>query len=143
MTRALTSRSVETMKLPAAGRMEVPDGILLGLYFVLQPTGGRSWAVRYRYQGRPRKLTLGSYPAIELGAARALARQALQLAAAGRDPAGEKKEQRRAAQAAHPDRNTVAYQIAEYMERYARKNTRPHRRRHGEAASTACDPDIG
>ena len=57
-----------------------------GLYFVLQPTGKASWAVRYRAGGRSRKLTLGPHPAIDLKAAREKAREALAKVAGGSDP---------------------------------------------------------
>jgi len=67
----LTSRAVETIK-PTALRQEIPDSLLPGLYLIVQPSGARSWAVRYRHNGRPRKHTLGSYPAIDLKSARAL-----------------------------------------------------------------------
>ncbi len=43
-----------------------------------------SWAVRYRIGGRPRKHTLGSYPAVDLKTARNLASKALRAAAEGR-----------------------------------------------------------
>ena len=71
---------------PGRARKEVPDAYLPGLYFVVQPTGAKSWAVRYRHAGRPRKHTLGPYPRIDLKAARELGAEALRVAAEGRDP---------------------------------------------------------
>ena len=88
--------------------MEIADGLLPGLYFVIQPSGARSWAVRYRAGGKPRKLTLGPYPALDLGMARARAREALQAAAIGRDPAAEKQASLRAARDGEPDQDTLA-----------------------------------
>ncbi len=41
------------------------------------PSGAMSWAVRYRFNGAPKKLTLGPHPAIGLKAARDLASRAL------------------------------------------------------------------
>ena len=38
-------------------RVEIHDGN--GLYLVIQPTGAKSWAYRYRMDGKSRKLTLG------------------------------------------------------------------------------------
>ena len=58
-------------------RKEIPDGKIGGLYFVLQPTGAASWAVRYRTDGKPAKLTLGSCPAIDLATARRRVRKPL------------------------------------------------------------------
>ena len=47
MSLALTVRTVETIK-PGPNRKEIPDRLLTGLYLVVQPSGARSWAVRYR-----------------------------------------------------------------------------------------------
>jgi hypothetical protein len=41
MAKALTVRSVENAK-PAAQRQEIPDGLLAGLYLVVQPSGAKS-----------------------------------------------------------------------------------------------------
>src|SRR5262245_19719713 len=90
MAKALNVRTVEAMKL-AAERHEIPDGLLPGLYLVIQPSGSRSWAVRYRHHGHPCKLTLGRYPGIDLASARKLASTALRAVAEGRDPTQEKK----------------------------------------------------
>ena len=91
MAKALTAQSVERLKPDPEKRLEVPDGLLPGLYLIIQPNGSKSWAVRYRHAGEPRKLTLGPYPALELGTARGRGREALQAAATGRDPAAEKR----------------------------------------------------
>ena len=85
----LTTFSVEHAK-PAEKRTEIPDSVVVGLYLVVQATGAKSWAVRYRHQRQPKKLTLGSYPAVSLATARELAREALADVAKGTDPAAEK-----------------------------------------------------
>src|SRR5919199_2130099 len=96
MAKPLTALSVEKLKPDPVKRLEVPDGLLPGLYLVIQPppSGRKGWAVRYRHGGKPRKLTLGPYPALNLETARARAREALREAAAGADPAKEKQEAR-------------------------------------------------
>ena len=100
MSKALTVQSIERFKPDQSKRLEIPDGLLPGFYFVLQPSGVRSWAVRYRYGGKSRKLTLGPYPVLDLSTARARAREALQVLALGRDPASEKRDALRAARLA-------------------------------------------
>ena len=103
-------------------RREIPDGLLRGLYFVVQPSGAKSWAVRYRYRGRPKKLTLGSYPAINLARARQLASRALMAVAEGRDPCREKKAAKHEAEQVNRD---LFPRIAdEFVERHAKPNTR-------------------
>src|SRR5260370_28898445 len=89
MTKALTATRIENAHARPV-RQEIPDGLLVGLYLVVQPSGAKSFAVRYRYAGQPRKLTLGAFPAITLEAARDIGGHALRAAAEGRDPATEK-----------------------------------------------------
>jgi integrase len=98
MPRALTARSVETLKA-GPRRQEIPDRHLPSLYLILQPSGARGWAVRYRVGGRSRKYTIGPYPAIDLKTARELGAKALRQVAEGRDPSREKA----LARSAEPD----------------------------------------
>ncbi len=95
MAKPLTVKAIEHLR-PGASRREVPDGLLAGLYLIVQPTGVKAWALRYRHNQHPRKLTLGPYPGIDLAAARELARAAILAVSEGRDPALEKKIARRA-----------------------------------------------
>ncbi len=72
MARALTTKAVEAVKADG-GRREIPDPALFGLYLVVQPSGVKSWALRYRYAAKPKKLTLGRWPVMGLADARAAA----------------------------------------------------------------------
>lgn len=83
---ALTDKAVLAAKAGMA-RREIPDPAAAGLYLVVQPSGVKSWAVRYRFAGRPRKMTLGAYPGLSLKDARERAGAARDIVAAGRDPA--------------------------------------------------------
>src|SRR5262245_3827438 len=85
----LTVKNVEAMR-PGADRREIPDAHMPGLYLVLQPSGSKSWAVRYRHRRISRKHTIGAYPALGLKDARELGAKALRAVAEGRDPAREK-----------------------------------------------------
>ena len=120
MAKALTAKTLENLR-PAGDRQEVPDGLIRGLFFVLQPSGKASWAVRYRHQRQTRKLTLGTYPAIDLKAARELASRALVNVAGGADPAAE-KQAAKAAEAIPKDRDLVEKVVDRFIERYARAN---------------------
>jgi integrase len=92
MTKRLTAKSVE-QAMPGAARREVPDGLLPGLFLIIQPSGRKSWCVRYRHPHArtTRKCTLGPFPALDLAAAREAGAAALRAVAQGRDPAGEKQ----------------------------------------------------
>ena len=121
MARNLTTRTVETTKAGDV-RREIPDGLLPGLYLICQPSGHKSWCVRYRHAGLPRKHTLGSWPTIDLAEARDLGRKALIEAKRGKDPRDAKIVARQVARAA--ERDDVATIVAEFIERYAKVNTR-------------------
>jgi integrase len=124
MTKALTAKRTENE--PAGkSRKEIPDGLLVGLYLMVQPSGAKSFAVRYRHAGQPRKLTLGAFPAITLEAARDIGGKALRAAAEGRDPAAEKQtakgETKRAAiEEARGKRDLFENVAREFIERYAK-----------------------
>jgi integrase len=103
--------------------------LLPGLYLVVQPSGAKSYAVRYRHAGSPRKLTIGPHPAIDLASARTLGGKALRAAAEGRDPAAEKQnakgETKRAAiEEARGKRDLFENVAREFIERHAMKSTR-------------------
>lgn len=90
MAKALTSKTVETLKPDPAKRLEVPDPALVGLYLVVQPSGAKSWALRYRYANKPKKLTLGRWPIMGLADARAAASEAIEAVEGGADPSAKK-----------------------------------------------------
>ena len=90
MATALTIKAIEALK-PGPARREIPDGLVTGLYLIIQPSGVRSWAVRYRAGGKTRKHTLGAFPAVDLKAAREKARTAMLEVAMGTDPATAKQ----------------------------------------------------
>ncbi|TXM65882.1 DUF4102 domain-containing protein [Methylobacterium sp. WL12] len=113
VAKVLTMQSVERHKALPTRRAEIPDAALPGFYLVVQPSGAKSWAVRYRLGGQTRKLTIGSYPLFDLLAARAAAREALQMVALGRDPILARKATIEAAQAA--ERDTVRAVAALYV----------------------------
>src|SRR5262245_39346299 len=107
----LTLKTVETAT-PSKDRREIPDGYVKGLYLIVQPSGAKSWAVRYRHGGRPRKHTLGSYPLYGLKEARERGIVALRAASEGRDPA--------AAQTLSAD--SIESAVEEFLERHVRRN---------------------
>jgi integrase len=110
--KMLTARSIEALK-PGPDRREIADPHMPGLYLVVQPSGSKSWAVRYRHNGATRKHTLGSYPAIDLKSARDLAGKAMRAVAEGRDPGREKHEEKA---------DTVEAVARHFIERHCKNN---------------------
>jgi len=62
-----------------------------GLYLQVEPSGGKLWRQKYRFEDREKKLAIGSYPAISLSEARKRRDQARAQLSAGLDPAREKQ----------------------------------------------------
>jgi integrase len=103
---------------PTNKRQEIMDGQVRGLFLLVQPTGAKSFAVRYSRAGRVMKVTLGPYPALSLVEAR---RRALGIAANvanGADPAEEKKAARKAAARVPEAVKTVRMIANEFLKRH-------------------------
>ena len=129
MAKALTPVSVEAMKADPHRRIERPDPALAGLYLIVQTTGAKSWALRYRFGGKPWKMTLGRWPKMGVADARAAATVALELLDHGKNPAEERKAADAAAQAAalaeaQTERDKVAAVIDLFLKRVASQNRR-------------------
>lgn len=115
----LTAKTVETWKPKRDERQAVPDDLCTGLYFMVQPTGKKSWTVRYRAGNKHRRMNLGRYPAVSLKEARDAAKRILTSAMEGGDPAAErerKKADRNEAQEAV--RDTFATLFGHYTNRH-------------------------
>ena len=63
----------------------------LGLFVLVQPSGGKLWRLKYRIDGREKKLGFGSYPDVSLSDARKRRDEARETLAAGKDPSREKQ----------------------------------------------------
>lgn len=65
-----------------------------GLYVEVSPAGGKLWRLKFRFDGKEKRLSLGAYPAVGLKAARTMREDARQLLAQGIDPAAHKQAQK-------------------------------------------------
>ncbi|MEL6827491.1 MAG: integrase arm-type DNA-binding domain-containing protein [Pseudomonadota bacterium] len=108
--RRLTVAQIEAIK-PSETRSEISDGGS-ALRLVVFPSGVKSWVVRFRSNGRTRKLTLGRYPSICLKDARLLANETMIKIARGDDPAREKQETAKA------KKETIEMLVPLYIEKW-------------------------
>lgn len=97
-----------------------------GLYLLVTPAGGRLWRLKYRLDGREKKLAIGAYPDVSLGEARKRRDQARTAIANGLDPSREKQLAKHRAKIASA--NTFGEIAREFLSK---------RRREGLAESTA------
>lgn len=89
----------------------------------VSPTGRKSWIYFYRFNGRARRLTLGSYPKMSLQQANSAFGDALRKLEMGYDPAEIKVEQR----ALNKQAPTIADLAAIYLEKWAKPRKRTWR----------------
>jgi integrase len=91
--KALTDAAVKRLKPPASGQIDVFDEGFPGLALRISYGGRKSWAYFYRAGGRLKRMSLGTYPALGLAAAREAWRTARTAAQAGRDPTADRKRE--------------------------------------------------
>ena len=65
----LTDTAIRAAK-PAAKPKKLYDE--RGLFLLIQPSGGKWWRFKYRFEGREKLLSLGTYPEVRLKDARAV-----------------------------------------------------------------------
>lgn len=122
MAKALTAKSVEAAKPDANKRREIPDAGLSGLYLVIQPSGKKAWALRYRFAKKTAKLTLGRWPVMGLADARAAAADAIGKIEVGQNPAAEKKATKAAKlEAQLSERDLVKTLLTQFRKRHLSK----------------------
>ena len=90
---ALSDTEIRKIK-PAEKRQRLFDGG--GLYLEVAPTGGKLWRLKFRFDGKEKLLSLGSYPDTGLKEARKRRGEARQLLAEGTDPSAQRKALRQA-----------------------------------------------
>lgn len=88
---ALTDTACKNAK-PAEKPIKLFDA--LGLYLLVQPTGGKLWRLKYRFAGKEKLLALGRYPEVSLKDARRRRDDARELLADGSDPGQQKKAEK-------------------------------------------------
>ena len=62
-----------------------------GLFLLVSPSGGKWWRLKYRFDGKEKLLSLGTYPDTPLKRAREARENARQLVAQGIDPSVQRK----------------------------------------------------
>ncbi|MDP3936674.1 MAG: tyrosine-type recombinase/integrase [Deltaproteobacteria bacterium] len=93
---SLTAQFAASVKVPDRDRIAYWDSKFPRFGLRVTANGVRTWVVTYRFDGRPRWLTLGHYPALAPGEARDLASKRLADVANGIDPGVSKAARRQA-----------------------------------------------
>lgn len=66
-----------------------------GLSLLIEPNGSKGWRLRYRFSGKAKLMSLGTYPNVALADARTARDEAKKLIAGGIDPAEVRKARKR------------------------------------------------
>jgi hypothetical protein len=83
----LTDKAIKNAK-PSNKRVRLFDE--RALYLEVSPAGGKWWRLKYRFDGKEKRLSLGVYPDISLKAARDRRDAARKLLSDGIDPAAHR-----------------------------------------------------
>lgn len=128
LRKLLTVLSIDKLEA-GKERREVADAGMPGLRLIIQrkPSGTKSWCVRYRYAGRSRKLTLGTYPRIDLVKARERAKDALEAIERGEDPAADRKATKALQHVPGADQDSFEVLVRRWLDSYVIPNTRTWR----------------
>ncbi len=78
-----------------------------GLYLEVAPSGGKWWRFRYRFEGKHKLLSMGTYPDVGLAKARERRDEARRLVADAIDPS----EHRKATKGARADRASNSFEV--------------------------------
>ena len=112
----LTDIAIRKAK-PTDKPQRLPDGG--GLYLELSSAGGKWWRLKYRFDGKEKRISLGTYPDTSLASARDKRDAARKLLATGVDPG----EHRKATKAAGEERAANSFEIVA-REWFAKQATR-------------------
>jgi integrase len=115
--KRFTDNSIKAMK-PKSERYEEWEGHGFGVR--VAPTGAKAFVLLYKFQGRPRRMTIGTYGAVSLADARIKLAEARKLLLEGKDPGAELVEKRKAEREA----DTVAELIADFLAKHSDQNKR-------------------
>lgn len=113
----LTEKMVRATE-PAADDYQIFDEEVRGLALVVYPSGGRAFALSYRFVGRQRRLVIGRWPEWSVVAARERAKLLRREIDAGNDPVAERQESRAAPLMA----DLIDRYIKEHVPRLAKRN---------------------
>jgi integrase len=114
----LTKDAIEHAKLPQLGRKErfIRDDVVQGLGVRVTASGKKRFVFEARIKGRPRRLTLGPWPDLNVALAREKALEIRTRVAKGEDPATDAADARKETK------------FGDFTDTYLERHAKPHKR---------------
>lgn len=134
----LTDLAIKKM-LPSSKPVRVYDG--RGLYLEVTPTGGKWWRLKYRFRGKQKLLSMGTYPDTSLKKAREKRDEARALLASGVDPSAARKAEKASSTGAAT--NSLEVIAREFHQTRQGDWSEPHSRRWLERLEKDVFPYLG
>lgn len=134
----LTNTQIKKTK-PTAKPQRLFDGG--GLYLEISPAGGKLWRLKYRFNGKEKRIGLGKYPQVTLAQARIKRDQAKQQLADGLDPGALRKQHKQ--QAAILAANSFEAVAREWHEQKAERWSDTHAARVLQSLERDAFPALG
>lgn len=112
-----------------------------GLYLEISPKGGKYWRLKYRFEGKEKRLALGVYPEISLKEARSKRDEARKILREGKDPATIKQQAKLAAKRA--EENAFEFIAREWITQQSGRWTPDHAERVLNSLEQDVFPTLG
>lgn len=135
---ALTDTTIRNSK-PTDKQQKLFDGG--GLFLLVTPNGGKWWRLKYRYGGKEKLLSLGTYPDVSLKDARERREDARKQIANGLDPSAIKQQTK--IDTRINAANTFEAVATEWMSKQIKKNSEATQKRHNLILNNCLLPWLG
>lgn len=135
---ALTDAAIRNTK-PTDNPQKLFDGG--GLFLLVTPNGGKWWRIKYRYAGKEKLLSIGTYPEVSLKDARERREEARKHIANGDDPSALKQQTK--INMRINATNTFKAVADEWMSKQVKKNSEATHKRHNMILTNDLLPWLG
>ena len=116
IAKPLTDKEIKGAK-PKNKEYKLFDG--RGLYLSITPKGQKWWRLKYLFNNRERRISLGVYPQVSLAKARAKREELRKMIADGIDPSQERKAQKEQSRIDEVKKANTFYTISQkWLESY-------------------------
>jgi len=130
-TKPLTDKEIKASK-PKTKEYKLFDGG--GLYISITPKGHKWWRLKYRFNGKEKRISLGVYPTVSLADARAKREELKKLISNGIDPSEKNKKEKKEAQKLEAKKKNTFYNVSQkWLQSYKNEVSENYHKKLGRA----------